>query len=519
MARPLDSLTALRKRADAAGWFRGRSLVYHGLGPVGAHMFYHFMPVSVIVSLYYGEEVARYMEGEWGTTVFSYEKMNGVRLNDSTDFHFNFYRDYGREIASCLAGLPGEVCFVPFAPSNAIHAFLFDHAVRCRLMQNSKIVQNYFEFKARLARVAPDIGVPMPPDSRVVAFDDLDYARLADAYEGGFVLQIPLSAAGSGTEFIFSEDDFNAFVESKRRQFGEAYGDTDVKVTPFLSGPSPNCTGCVVGGAVALSQPDIQIVGDPYFVSTPGQYIGSDFTVRAFSDDQKRLMLDVTRRIGEWMGRNGYRGNFGVDFLSTVDSNNRITDIYVSEVNARLVGESQYMADFQAMRDSVPLTFFHLAEWMDIREFTAADIDRYNKSLPDIEGSALILYSRDRGTFTAEGGITSGVYRFEEGALKRVRDGYLLSDTRDDDEFVITVGVPWKGLVIGHPRCGDHNIYLCYIITRRSIVDPGNYRIISERWRTIADTVYNALALTPCEPRALLKEREGKTVALGDGNQ
>lgn len=503
----LDSLTALKKRMAAEGWFRDTNLVYHGLGPAGAHMFAHFMPISAIISLYYGEEVARYIEGEWGTKVFSYEKMNGVRLNDSTDFHHNFYRDYGSEIGSYLSGLKGEVCIVPFAPSPAVHEFIFRRAPYCHNLQNTKIVQNYFEFKARLALEARNIGIPMPPHAKVLPFDDLDYGMLSGEYETGCVLQVPLSAAGRGTDFVFSEDDFASVIRQKKEEFGAAFGETQVKITPFLSGPSPNCTGCVVNGAVAVSQPNIQIVGDPYFVETLGQYIGSDFTVNAFSEEQTVLMHDVTRRIGEWLGEKGYRGNFGVDFLSTVDGDNRIKEIYVSEVNARLVGESQYLADFQAMNDCVPLTFFHLAEWLNIREFGPREVARYNGSLPDIDGSALILYSRDKGTFTAEGGVTSGVFRYENGGIIRVRDGYLLSQTKNADEFVITVGVPWKGLVIGHPRYGDRNVYLCYIITRESIVDPGNYRVISPRWREIADTVYKALGLTPCEPRLLLKEK------------
>ncbi|MCX6348849.1 MAG: hypothetical protein NTV79_05030, partial [Candidatus Aureabacteria bacterium] len=330
---------------------------------------------------------------------------------------------------------------------------------------------------------------------------------LADRYPDGFVLQTPLSQAGGGTLFVFSGDDFARVIEDNRKSLVEAFDRTEVKLTPFLAGPSLNCTGCVVNGAVAVSQPDIQIVGDPYFVQTPGQYIGSDFARNDISPEHRRLIFDVMKKVGGWIGRQGFRGNFGIDFLTTVNQDNRVKDVYVSEVNARLVGELQYMADWQTMEDCVPLTFFHLAEWLNIDEITPKDIEAYNRSLPPLKGSALLLYTREKGTLAAKGGVTTGIYRYRDGKLERLRDGYLLSETRNDEEFVITNGLPRKGTVVGHPLYGDFGVFLCYIIARESIVDPTNWRRVSLKWREIADKVYQAVGLVPCPPRSLPGEK------------
>lgn len=72
---------------------------------------------------------------------------------------------------------------------------------------------------------------------------------------------------------------------------------------------------------------------------------------------------------------------------------------------------------------------------------------------------------------------------------------------------MITNGIPWDGLVLGHPRYGDRNVFLCYLLTRESIVQPGNWRLVNERWRRRADLVYKALGLTPCPPRLLPGEK------------
>lgn len=505
MTNPLESLAKLKKISKAAGWFRDVRLVYQGFGPLAAHMFYHFVPISGIVADFYGEDVQTYIEKGWGTRVFSYEASKRVRHNTVSLFTDYFYKDHGEEIARAFDKLEGRICFVPFNTTPSLHDFLFKHGRHYHLFQNPVIVQNYFDYKARLAWRAKEIGIPIPPESQIRLFGEISYKELHDTYEGSFVLQIPLSTAGSGTDFAHSRDDFEAIIERRRKELGAAFQRTQIKITPFLGGPSLNCTACVVNGEVALSQPDIQIVGDPALVSTAGQYIGSDFSQHAIPKNIRKQILDVMLKTGRWMGANGYRGNFGIDFLTTTDKKGAVDALYVSEINARLVGESQYMADFQAMKNIVPLTFFHLAEFLEL-DIKPEWVRKYNAALPEIEGSALLIYNDKKGTFRAPGKLRTGIYKMENGRLTHLRDGYLLSETKNSDEFVITNGTPWEDLVIGHPKYGDHEVFLCYIMTRESIVDPKNWRRVNAKWRKMVEVVRDAIALEPCPYRSLASD-------------
>ncbi|MDI6756718.1 MAG: hypothetical protein QME32_01705 [Endomicrobiia bacterium] len=497
----IESLRRLKKSAPSGGWFKGIRIIYQGFGAMSADMFRHFADVTAVVSFYYGEDVSTHVEKRWGTKVFSYEKKKKVRHNSVGIFNDYFYSDHGNEILRFFSRLDGKIAFVPFATTKALQDFLFEKGRGMHLFQNPVIVQNYFDYKARLAWRAAEIGIPMPPDSMISFFGKLDYKELSGRY-GGFVIQIPISQAGGGTDFIHTRDDFKKIIEMRKNLLGGAFDKTPVKITRYLAGPSLNCTGCVVEGSVVLSQPDIQIVGDPTITSNPAQYIGSDFSLNAFSPEHKRQMLDITERIGLWMGRNGYRGNFGVDFLSTLDGAGNLDEIYVSEVNARLVGESQYLADFQGMKDQVPLTFFHLAEFAGI-DVDPRFVKSYNENMPRLEGSAIMVFSEGKGIFRAAENLKSGVYKIVGGKLTRLRDGLTLSDTKSREEFVVTNGVPWKGLTIGHPKYGDEDVCLCYLMTRESIVDPKNWKRINEKWKDAINLVREAMKLVPAPKHSI----------------
>ncbi len=500
----LESLSALRKSPVTAREAQGKVALFQGFGPLGAHALSHFLPVGFIAGVYDGEEVDAHARGRWGATVLTYEKYKGVRHTTGSLFDEYFYHDHGDDAARAIAKLEGDKIFVPFNATPALEKFLFEKTKDVYLAQNPDVVRRFFEDKMRLALHAQEIRVPLPPAARVSLFGQISYDELSQAYPRGFVLQIPFSQQGGGTDFVFARDEYEKILELRQTQFAEAFDRTQVKITPYLNGPSLNCTACVCHGGVALSPPNVQLVGDPRFINIPGAYIGSDFSF-PMEEGTRDEILEITRRVGVWLGAHGYRGNYGVDLLSEMDSEGRIQNVCISEINARLVGESQYMGDFESMMDIVPLPFFHLAEFLRW-EVSAGEIEAYNRSIRSVRGSALILYTREKGIFRAAGGLRSGVYRIEGERLVRKGDGWTLSDSNHEDDIVVTNGVPTPDLVIGHPRYGDEGIALFYLMTRDSILDPKNPKRVNDKWVRIARIAEAAAGLVPTEPKSL---REG----------
>lgn len=465
-------------------------------------MLSHFLRPTGIICDDDGHEIREVVEKGWGTRIFSYERKKRVRHGDPAPFENFFLKDYAEEVMSFLNSGAGDVYFVPFSTTPDLQEFLFHKGRHIHLLQNPVIVQNYFDYKARLAWRAEKLGIPIPPESSLGFFGNLNYRELADKYDGAFVVQVPISAAGMGTDIIRTEEDFRRMMEEKRGMLGERFERTQVKITRFLPGPSLNCTASICNGEIALSPPCVQIVGDPCLTPAPTQHSGSDFTLRGMPSEIRRQILDTMLKIGRWMGANCYRGNFGVDFLSTVDQTGKPDAVYVSEINARLVSESQYMADFESIQDMVPLTFFHIAEFLNL-EIPPEDIQRYNADMRDIEGSNMIICTNQKGIFRCPGTFKSGRYVLRDGKPKWRGPALSLSNAKDREEFVVTSGVPWEDLVVGHPRYGDVNIPLFNLMTRESVMDPADWRVLSPKWRGIVNLVRHSLALAPCAPRSL----------------
>ncbi len=99
------------------------------------------------------------------------------------------------------------------------------------------------------------------------------------------------------------------------------------------------------------------------------------------------------------------------------------------------------------MANQVPLQFFHIAEYTGIN-IPKDEIESYNKSLKPLEGSCVTLHNILGKDAVVRRQIMPGVYRLENNRLKYIRPGFMLSDCKDENEFVISRAVPLKGEIV-----------------------------------------------------------------------
>jgi predicted ATP-grasp superfamily ATP-dependent carboligase len=133
-----------------------------------------------------------------------------------------------------------------------------------------------------------------------------------------FVLQFNHSHTGQGTYVIDSE--------SQLAELREKFPNRECRVVDFIEGPVFTIN-VVVGRFIVRGSISYQITGLSPFTDLPFSTIGNDWSVAC----DKETINKISRRIGQRMRRNGWKGLFGIDVIFDQKSNKT----YLLEINAR----------------------------------------------------------------------------------------------------------------------------------------------------------------------------------------
>lgn len=351
-----------------------------------------------------------------------------------------------------------------------------------------------FENKVKFRRLLEEIGVSVPP-GRIKKPQNLHYGHLMNSLGLPFVIQHPTRGGGKGTFFVQNKNDFKHALKKLRIRIKEgrelpAKAPEEVIVTRFIKGPSPSVTGCVTRHGILSTCPQIQILDIPELFNPErgsGLFCGHDWDYH-LSEKVENQAYDIVEKVGKYFQSQEYKGIFGLDFvMDTVGAYHDTPKLYVTEANPRLLATFPTITMVQLENNEPPIIAFHLLEYLNIDYDT--DVAEINQLMRrPKQGAQMFLHNLTGRWARNYGEIRPGAYRLNP-KLEFVRPGYVLKHLKNEDEFLVTEGVPFKKSHFSPNR------RLCRILTLKGVLE--DYAKLNDWGREIATQTYQALDIRP----------------------
>ena len=224
------------------------------------------------------------------------------------------------------------------------------------------------------------------------------------------------------------------------------------------------------------------LTGYPELTPYKGGWCGNDLFPEALSDDHRAKAVDLVRRLGGRLGREGYKGFFEVDVLIDVDTD----EVYLGELNPRISGASSMTNVTAGAYADIPLFLFHLLEYSDVDY--QLDVEEINErwlelAAVDVWAQLIMKESKDAVERIVEAPRTGTYHMEEDGALRFVRQSYDWHDvTHEDEAFFLRVYGPgdyrFKGADLG------------ILVTKGRMQDAGGLTPRARRYLTAIRSMY-----------------------------
>ena len=121
----------------------------------------------------------------------------------------------------------------------------------------------------------------------------------------------------------------------------------------------------------------VQLIGIRGATTREFGYCGNDFAAFALLDQQLiEEVDDATRRIGRWLGADGYRGAFGVDFMWSGGT------LYFAEINPRMQGSTAVSTALATGLGLPDVVLDHLAATLELRPTASLSLSDWARELP-----------------------------------------------------------------------------------------------------------------------------------------
>lgn len=334
----------------------------------------------------------------------------------------------------------------------------------------------FFDLRSKIGfyRLLDKLGIKTPPHLYLKK-KELDYQKLRSKF-GDFVIQRETRGGGKGTVFVFREDDFKRGLY----KFQKLSDEKMLRVTKYISGASPSIIICLTSSGAIYSPLQYQILSPKNYVNPrlgQGQFVGHDWSSSNFPPKVQKQAQVIAEKLGNHL-KDKYRGIMGIDFIL----DEKREELYPIECNPRLLGSFPAFSMIQERQGEPQILYFHFLA--NIFPKVKVEVDKITRQIAKRKkGGQIILNNRLEGELIIKKSLKPGVYNFAKSKLNYLRPGYLMSELKNEDEFILTDGLLSAGVAIKEYR------KICRLLTLAQILDDD--KISLNTWIcAILDKIY-----------------------------
>jgi biotin carboxylase len=336
-----------------------------------------------------------------------------------------------KEVSDLLAsrGGTGKACFLMFDEETEENLA----ALGLDLAFPSAALRTRLDSKIVTTQLGNEAGVPSVPNALGHGSDYPSLMALAASAGLGtdLVVQTPYGDSGQTTFFIASEADWD--------EHADQIAGEEIKAMRRIDPREAAIEGVVTRHGTLVGPVMTELAGFPELTPYGGGWCGNEVKAGLLSEEHMALAREYTRRMGDRLRQEGYRGYFELDFLVDALSG----ELYLGELNPRVTGASSMTNVTAVAYGDMPLFLFHLLEFMDVEyEIDVEELNARWANAQNVDSwSQFILKQVEEDVELITGAPRSGIWKMAaDGSiafLRRDTDWHTVAD--EDEAFYLRI--------------------------------------------------------------------------------
>ncbi len=296
--------------------------------------------------------------------------------------------------------------------------------------------------KSSFRQIVKELGLPHLDNWQLSReeFITLPYNKVREWFHGSFVVQRGDVDVGGeiATFFIHTPEDF----AEVQRVFSNDIRFSQVEMNPFIEGNTYSMIGCATPKGVICGPLQLQLIDIPEAIRDfPGRgvFVGHDWGHRSWEPGTEEAATEITRGVGEYLLKNGYRGIFGIDLIYDSAANK----IYPLECNPRFTGSFPMLSLLAMMHGLPPMDLLHVFAHEKIdAQYTKELFTDYQFKSPY---SHILVMAHGIAKMPVD--MPAGIYQFDEATqeVTFMRPALLPWEIQKENEFLVIDSVLPEG--------------------------------------------------------------------------